>query len=153
MKTVLAGILLFGMVAIAGAEEGKVYGDADLGSYKQGGDFKIDERAANSNIKSYSTPRPESSSKPSAQEWCDKGQAASDRVKVAAMNVVRASHTESSKTVLYSRGAVVVSTSSDAAIAENEARRELDEANRAKFKLDDDAHRQGIPAGWLNCNY
>lgn len=151
MKALLAGVLLFGLIAIAGAEEGKVYSDFDLENQKPGNRIERPaEKATNYNVSSQAKDNDAD-----AKVWCEKGRILLDRVDTAARNVARTSRTAPSSTAIYnSRGnPIITSVSADAAIADNIARNELDEAKKAWWKLEDDAHRQGIPAGWLRCNY
>lgn len=133
------------------------FGDTDLERYKGGGSRFVREEQPSTNNE---RPTGETNSTNKREDrikdqdyWCEKATAAADRVSAAAINSMNTNSTARSVASTYGDRYSGSQAVANAHIAADAADRELAEAKAAQKRLEDEAHRKGVPSGWLKCNF
>ncbi len=147
--------LLISCSAVAASQESQVFTDEDLSRY----DTRQDR-----SVRRYAPPAPQNGTQPQwgftvlprddgpeKDKWCQKGKDADDRIEVAKRKLVEANSPENPV-------AIISGTSGAMAQAnlrkyQEQVQREYDSAIAARQQLEDDAHRRGIPPGWIRCQF
>lgn len=160
-KILFVGIVLFLLVNSGAlfAEDVPVFGDSDLQKYENKNDFNAQREDIGKETRESinRTPAGSVSERKSRRDdqdyWCDQGRSADDRIVEAERNFSLTSSKSGAIINTYGSRYVAAGAVNDSLQAAVVAKKELEEARRAKTRLHEDAHRMGIPAGWLRCQF
>jgi hypothetical protein len=139
-------IFLLSLPLLSFAADRKVFTDDDLQQYQYG-------HTPRETTQEINNPLSGVQGKKDAKWWCDTMTAAKDRLEQAQKALIDAGMTEVNIKNTYGKKYIGASAVADAKIEENKAKDEVRSAQDALKKLEDDAHREGVPPGWLYCNY
>jgi len=150
------GTLLFVTFIIGSqvsADDSKVYTNKDLKSYER--QYALEKKTTMKN------EQREKRRKISRQHrhvdeqeyWCERGMAAQEKVERAKEKLAKVEeHYSEKRFKQFQKGksGSKVATSEDKL---EKAKEDLQSAERVYRKIDDEAHRKGIPPGWLRCQF
>jgi hypothetical protein len=142
-------LILISAFSVYAAE--KVYTEDDLKSYDYGNGEVDNDKSDSSH--SFQLKSSETSQNSEAEYWCNRMTNAKNRVKNAFLATVDSGVTARGVQKTYGTRYIGGQAVADARIEENKARNELRSAEDDVRNIEEEAHRKGIPPGWLDCNF
>jgi hypothetical protein len=155
MGRILAIAIIFCLLAATAF----AFTDADLKKYETGGEKIVREPESPAAGESTETAPPRNTEgsdpdhKNDPQYWCRRGRAANDRIEIARQQLKKSKMTAGATINVYGDRYVAAGAVANTLMNVNTAQKELQEAEKARDNLNDDAHRLDIPAGWLRCQF
>lgn len=152
MKLVICAVLQFGLLCsgYAFADSAKVITEEDLKGYKKTGDFTIPKEKKGAGMGAGQKTALKSGKGSDQEYYCKKGNEQRRKIDDAKFDVVQAK-----KKLDDLKASSNIKMSRVTRAEENIAKKEklLFRAERDLSELENEAHRKGVPPGWLRCQF
>lgn len=158
MKIRFTALLFFFLLSAYSvfADEPHIFTNSDLDKYLPKGNSLKEEPQSSSGSNELQSPSATANRDRSAQKsWCDRATGADARIKRAetALSQSAAHRDEMSRRLMLGNRYDAVEADRAAQKELEAAETELNKAKQEKLNLENEAHRSGIPPGWLRCQF